>query len=102
MKTLKAFGIATLIAATASTAAFASSQNEDAAKQTPFVYSEAANAAPTVVRVNRGSEDAARQPPFVYEEAGNTASRADTSVISSRFLDLSDDAARQTPFVYAD
>ncbi|WP_138919376.1 hypothetical protein [Oceanicola sp. S124] len=97
MKTLKALGVATLIAASATSASFAA----DAAEQTPFVYGEAANAGSTEVRVNRGSDDAAKATPFVYEEAANAVTRADTSVLHSRFLANDDDAASQTPFVYA-
>ncbi|MBR9765225.1 MAG: hypothetical protein GYB53_17325 [Rhodobacteraceae bacterium] len=97
MKTLKALGVASLIAASATTAAFAG----DAAEQTPFVYSEAANASSTEVRVDRGSDDAAKATPFVYGEAANSVTRADTSVLNSRFVVASDDdAAAQTPFLY--
>lgn len=79
MKTLKAFGIAALLAATATSAAFAGQgRDSDAASQTPFLYQETSNGA-AVTRGNASfivtpsaahihEDDAAVQTPFIYEQ----------------------------------
>ena len=117
MKSLNAFGIAALVAASTATAAFAGI-DDDAAAQTPFIRAEAQNAVTrnaadfnlgnaTVNRWTLDQDDAAVQTPFVYEDASNAdvVTRNDVSYdlgatrVSSWALDQ-DDAAVQTPYIY--
>lgn len=114
MKTLKAIGLAALVAASASTAAFA--RESDAASQTPFLYTEASgsvvasdvlnDSAASILAVN--SDDAASETPFLYNEVqGNAVSdvtRGNSSftAVSDILTPTSDDAASQTPFLYAE